>query len=167
VVLLGRLLRARMGPALDYIHSEWEDDHRQGETLWSFASEVCLLMGAQLSLSRRLLGRLVVKPENMRRNLDRSGGVVLSEAVMMALAPRIGRDRAHALVLAISREALRAKVPFAAAVRAHPEVRRHLRPAQIEAALTYENALGMAGFFVDAVLAADARARAKDGKRKR
>ena len=50
VVLLGRLLRARAGPALDYIHSEWEDDHRQGETPWSFGPEVCLLMGAQLAL---------------------------------------------------------------------------------------------------------------------
>ena len=48
VVLLGRLLRARAGPVLDYIHSEWEDDHRQGETAWSFGPEVCLLMGAQL-----------------------------------------------------------------------------------------------------------------------
>ena len=56
VVLLGRLLRARAGPVLDYIHSEWEDDHRQGETAWSFAPEVCLLMGAQLALCKRLLG---------------------------------------------------------------------------------------------------------------
>ena len=32
VVLLGRLLRARAPLALDYVHAEWEDDHRQGET---------------------------------------------------------------------------------------------------------------------------------------
>jgi adenylosuccinate lyase len=157
VVLLGRLLRARAGPALDYIHSEWEDDHRQGETAWSFAPEVCLLMGAQLGLSRRLLGSLVVKPENMRRNLDRSGGVVLSEAVMMALARRIGRDRAHALVLEISREALRRKAAFADAVRAHPEVRRRLKPRELEHALDYASSLGLAGHFVDEVLKAHAR----------
>ena len=154
VVLLGRLLRARAGPALDYIHSEWEDDHRQGETAWSFAPEVCLLMGAQLALSRRLLEKLVVKPENMLRNLDRSGGVVLSEAVMMALAARIGRDRAHALVLDISRTAHREKTPFAEAVRAHPDVRRHLEPRAIDAALDYRNSLGRAGYFVDQVLKA-------------
>jgi adenylosuccinate lyase len=154
VVLLGRLLRARAGPALDYIHSEWEDDHRQGETLWSFGPEVCLLMGAQLALSRRLLATLVVKPRNMRRNLDRSGGVVLSEAVMMALARRIGRDRAHALVLAISRASLADKTPFADAVRADPEVRRHLRPREIDAALDYANSLGLSAYFVDVVLKA-------------
>lgn len=152
VVLLGRLLRTRAGAILDYIHSEGEDDHRQGETAWSFAPEVCLLMGAQLSLSRRLLSSLVVKPQNMLRNLERSGGVVLSEAVMMALASGIGRDAAHALVLQISRDALRRKIPFRDAVREHPEVRRQLPPRRLAAVLDYAGSLGLAGHFVDEVL---------------
>lgn len=162
VVLLGRLLRARAAPVLDYIHSEGEDDHRQGETAWSFAPEVCLLLGAQLVLSRRLLTTLVVKPEHMLRNLDRSGGVVLSEAVMMALAARMGRDRAHALVLKISRDARARQVPFRDAVAAHPEVRRLLAPRRLSAALDYRTSLGLAGHFVDEVLAAHrATARAR------
>jgi 3-carboxy-cis,cis-muconate cycloisomerase len=165
VVLLGRLLRARAGPVLDYIHSEWEDDHRQGETAWSFGPEVCLLMGAQLTLCKRLLATLVVKPENMTRNLDRSGGVVLSEAVMMALARRIGRDRAHALVLKIAREALPARASFSGAVRAHPDVRRHLKPREIEAALQYRNSLGLSGFFVDEVLKVHEAEKAKRARR--
>jgi 3-carboxy-cis,cis-muconate cycloisomerase len=153
VVLLGRLLRARATTILDYVHSEWEDDHRQGETAWAFPQEVCLLLGAQLVICRRLLATLVVKPENMLRNLDRSGGVVLSEPVMMALAPKIGRDAAHALTLAISRDALQRQVPFKEAVAAHPDVRRHLTARQIAAALDYRRALGLAGTFVDRVLA--------------
>src|SRR5262249_25992896 len=130
------------------------DDHRQGETAWAFPQEVCLLLGAQLAISRRLLATLVVKPENMRRNLDRSGGVVLSEAVMMALAPKMGRDAAHALVLRLSREALARATPFRDVVAAHPEVRRHLTARRIASALEYENDLGLAGYFVDRVLAA-------------
>ena len=159
VVLLGRLLRSRATAILDYIHSEWEDDHRQGETAWSFGPEVCLLMAAQLALLKRLLRSLVVKPENMQRNLDRSGGVVVSEAVMMALARRIGRDRAHALVLQISRAALRDKVQFRDAVRAHPEVRRHLSPRALEGVLDYRGSLGLSGYFVDRVLAQHQRER--------
>jgi len=164
VVLLGRLLRARAGPILDYIHSEGEDDHRQGETSWAFPAEVCLLMGAQLVICRRLLSSLVVKPENMLRNLDRSGGVVLSEAVMMALAGKIGRDRAHALVLQISREALARKVPFREAVAAHPEVRRRLTPRRLAAVLDYRNSLGLSGYFVDQVVDAH---RAEKRRRRR
>jgi len=159
VVLLGRLLRARMGPVLEYVHCEGEDDHRQGETAWSFAPEVCLLLGAQLELLKRVLRTLVVKPANMLRNLDRSGGVVLSEAVMMALAPRLGRDRAHALVLALSRDALARGVPFRDAVAAHPEVRRLLSPKRRAAVLDYRQSLGLAGHFVDRVLADHAKAR--------
>lgn len=158
VVLLGRLLRARATTILDYVHSEWEDDHRQGETAWAFPQEVCLLLGAQLVIARRLLTTLVVKPDNMRRNLDRSGGVVLSEAVMMALAPRIGRDHAHALVLAISRDCLQAGVAFRDAVAAHPEVKRHLTSRQIASALDYTKSLGLSGYFVDRVLTAYERA---------
>jgi 3-carboxy-cis,cis-muconate cycloisomerase len=153
VVLLGRLIRARATTILDYVHSEWEDDHRQGETAWAFPQEVALLLGAQLAIARRLLATLVVKPEHMLRNLDRSGGVVLSEAVMMALAPKMGRDAAHALTLRISREALERNVAFREAVAVHPEVRRHLTAREIGAALDYRNSLGLAGHFVDRVLA--------------
>ncbi|HEY7818360.1 MAG TPA: adenylosuccinate lyase family protein, partial [Vicinamibacteria bacterium] len=81
VVLLGRLLRANTGPALDYIHAEGEDDHRQGETAWKFLPEVCLLADAQLDLTARLLSSLVVKPQNMKRNLERASGLVCSESL--------------------------------------------------------------------------------------
>jgi adenylosuccinate lyase len=154
VVLLGRMLRARASTILDYVHAEWEDDHRQGETAWAFPAEVCLLLGAQLVICKRLLTTLVVKPENMARNLARSGGVVMSESVMMALAPRLGRDRAHALVLEISRDAAARGVRFAEAVAAHPDVRRRLTPRRIAAALDPKNGLGLSGYFVDRVVAA-------------
>jgi DNA repair protein RadA/Sms len=62
---------------LDYVHCEWEDDHRQGETMWSFGPEIALLFGAQLEMLARVLETLIVKPENMLRNLDRTGGAVL------------------------------------------------------------------------------------------
>jgi 3-carboxy-cis,cis-muconate cycloisomerase len=152
IVLLGRLLRTRAGAILDYIHSEWEDDHRQGETAWSFGPEVALLIGAQLTLTKRLLGSLVVKPENMLRNLDRSGGVVVSEAVMMALARKIGRDKAHELVLRIARESHRDKVPFRTAVSNSADVTRHLDKRSLAAALDYRGSLGLCGHFVDEVL---------------
>jgi adenylosuccinate lyase len=157
VVLLGRLLRARVGPVLDYIHAEWEDDHRQGETAWSFAPEMCLLMGAQLRLSVRLLRTLVVKPKNMLRNLDRAGGAVVSEAVMMALAEVVGRDRAHAHVLRLSREALAAGIGFREAAANDPELRRRVKPRRLQSALDYRSSLGLATHFVDRVLAAHRR----------
>ena len=165
VVLLGRLLRSRASLMLDYVHAEWEDDHRQGETSWAFPQEVCLLLGAQLAISRRLLTSLVVKPRHMLRNLERAGGVVLSEAVMMALAPRLGRDRAHELVLRLHRESLESGVPFREAVRRNPEVRAQLTQRQLETALDYKSSLGLAGATVDRVLRDWRRTRAISGRR--
>jgi len=166
VVLLGRLLRARAPLMLEYVHAEWEDDHRQGETSWAFPQEVCLLLGAQLAISRRLLTSLVVKPRNMLRNLERAGGVVLSEAVMMALAPKLGRDRAHELVLRLHRDSLKSGVPFREAVRVQPEVRAQLGPRRLEQALDYKGSLGLAGATVDRVLADWRRQRAKGARRR-
>ena len=166
VVLLGRLLRARAPLALDYVHAEWEDDHRQGETSWAFPQEVCLLLSAQLAISARLLGSLIVKAENMRRNLDRAGGVVLSEAVMMALAPKLGRGQAHELVRQLHRESLRRGVPFQQAVRRHPEVRAYVSERRIEQALDYRRSLGLCGVFVERVLRDWRRGRASTARRR-
>jgi 3-carboxy-cis,cis-muconate cycloisomerase len=73
---------------------------------------------------------------------------------MMALAEKIGRDRAHALVLEISRDALARKVTFRKAVAAHPEVQRRLSPRRLASVLEYRNSLGLAAEFVDRVVAA-------------
>ena len=77
VVLLGRLLRARATLMLEYIHAEWEDDHRQGETVVGVPAGGVPAARAPSSRSAGACSTsLVVKPENMLRNLDRAGGVV-------------------------------------------------------------------------------------------
>jgi len=101
----------------------------------------------------------------MRRNLDRAGGVVLSEAVMMALAPKLGRGEAHERVRRLHRECLKRGVAFQEAVRRDPEVRALLSRRRIEAALDYRNSLGLSGPFVDLVLAAWRSSRASSRKR--
>ncbi len=159
IVFLGRLLRSNAGPALDYIHAEWEDDHRQGETAWKFVPETCLLIDAQLELMKRLLANLIVKPENMERNLDRAGGFVCSEALLMKLAPAIGRGRAHAIVKELSDEARLSELSFSDAVRAHPKVRTHLTTAEIEECVDYRTYLGQAKTLVNRVLADYRRSR--------
>ena len=61
----------------------------------------------------RVLETLQVFPVRMRANLEQDGGLVMSEAVMMALAPRMGRLRAHELVTAASRTARAEARPLA------------------------------------------------------
>jgi adenylosuccinate lyase len=153
VVFLGRLLRSNAGPALDYVHAEWEDDHRQGETAWKFVPEACLLMSAQLHTLRRVLDGLIVKPDNMLRNLERQQGLSCSEALLMALAEPIGRDVAHELIRKLSAQAVTTGEAFSDIVSRDPVVTEHLDEAELAHALALPSQVGLAGMFVDRVVA--------------
>jgi adenylosuccinate lyase len=108
---------------------------------------------------KRLLASLVVKPENMLRNLEQAGGFVCSEALLMKLAATVGRGRAHALVKELSDRARRCEETFSDAVRAHPVVREHLSEAEIEECVSYRAYLGETKALVNRVLAGYRRAR--------
>lgn len=153
VVFLGRLLRSNAGPALDYVHAEWEDDHRQGETAWKFVPEACLLMSAQLQTLRRVLEGLIVKPDNMLRNLERQQGLSCSEGLLMALAEPLGRGAAHSLIGRLSAEAVTTGVAFSEIVSRDPTVSEHLSRDDLAQALDLRNQVGLAGMFVDRVVA--------------
>jgi adenylosuccinate lyase len=152
VVFLGRLLRANAGPALDYILAEWDDDHRQGETAWKFVPEVCLLADAQVELTARLLSSLVVKAENMRRNLERASGFVCSESLLMQLSASIGRDRAHEKVKELCDAAREQGKSLREIAALDPDLRRHLSRAKIESCLAPDSYLGETQEIVSRVL---------------
>ena len=64
----------------------------------------------------------------MRRNIDMTHGLVMSEAVMMGLGPYIGREYAHDLVYDICREALKQQRPLLDLLAEHPRDQRAPRP---------------------------------------
>ena len=94
----------------------------------------------------------IIKPKNMERNLERAGGFVCSEALLMKLAPAIGRGRAHVLVKELSDEARLSERSFSDAVRSHPVVRKHLSTAAIEKCVDYRAYLGHTKTLVNQVL---------------
>ena len=154
VVLLGRLLRGNATAALDYIHAEGEDDHRQGETAWKFVPEVCLLADAQLTMSERLLATLIVKPDNMQSNLERAGALVCSEAILMRLAPTLGRDRAHGLVQSLSARARSERRSLREVAEEDEIICSHLSPKEIARSFDYGTCLGETRTLVRRVLKA-------------
>ncbi|MBP0464773.1 3-carboxy-cis,cis-muconate cycloisomerase [Roseomonas sp. PWR1] len=60
--------------------------------------QAMLLAHGAVCQARFIAEGLVVDPARMRRNLDATGGLIVSEAVMMGLAPVIGRGEAHHVV---------------------------------------------------------------------
>jgi 3-carboxy-cis,cis-muconate cycloisomerase len=65
---------------------------------WRALPELLRITSGALRAAVTLAQGLEVQPERMRRNIEATGGLVMAEAVMMALAGRIGRLEAHHLV---------------------------------------------------------------------
>ncbi len=97
---------------------------------------------------------MVVDAARMRRNLDLTGGLIVAEAVMMGLAPQIGRGEAHHVVKHACDAALAERIPLADALAREPMVAERLDRAAIERLTDPAHYLGSADAFVDRVLRA-------------
>ena len=106
--------------------------------------------GATAGMAAVLEG-LAVDERRMRANLDAGGGLVMSEAVMMALAGKIGRQAAHDLVEKAVRRAATG-LPFREALLADPHVEEHLGGSGVDAALDPARYLGAAEVLVKRAL---------------
>ncbi len=97
---------------------------------------------------------MVVDPARMRENLDATGGMIVAEAVMMGLAPLLGRDAAHHAVQAACDRAREEKIPLAKALAAFPEIAARLDATALEKLTDPANYLGSTADFIDRVLTA-------------
>lgn len=120
---------------------------------WVSLPESFLLTASSLSNAKFMLGGLVVHEKRMLENLALTRGLIVAEAVMMAAAPKLGRQHAHDVVYDACRKAIEgggqladilADVPeIVGALGGKDAIRKHCDPA---------NYLGLCGPMVDRVL---------------
>jgi adenylosuccinate lyase len=80
-----------------------------------------------------VIDKLVVYPENMQKNLDRLGGLVHSQRVLLALTQKgMAREAAYAAVQRNAMKVWRGEGDFLTLLKADPEVRGKLTDAEIE-----------------------------------
>ncbi len=120
---------------------------------WLALPELARLTGGVLARLVELLEGLEVKPERMRANLDATGGLLMAEAVQMALAPVLGRLAAHDRVEAACRRAVAEGRALLDVLAEDGEITRHAPREKLAALLDPAAYLGAASLFVDAVLA--------------
>jgi 3-carboxy-cis,cis-muconate cycloisomerase len=120
---------------------------------WLAVPELSRLTGGVLARLVELLEGLEIRPERMRANLEATGGLLLAEAVQMALTPALGRLAAHERIEAACRKALAEGRALLDLLAADPEIARHADRERLAELLHPANYLGVAGSFVDAVLA--------------
>jgi 3-carboxy-cis,cis-muconate cycloisomerase len=133
-------------------------DHERATGPWqaealALPQAFVLTHGALLHTKAIALG-MVVNPQRMRANLDLTRGLIVSEAVMMGLAPLLGRGEAHHIVKHACDIALTEKVSLADALQRDPTVAARLDRAAIESLIDPANYLGSTQGFIDRVIAA-------------
>lgn len=112
-----------------------------------------LLTHGAVSHARFIAEGLVVDAARMRRNLDATGGLIVSEAVMMGLAPLLGRGEAHHAVNDACDLALAEGVSLTQALLRDARVAAKLDAAAIARMTDPAAYLGSAGAFTDRVVA--------------
>jgi 3-carboxy-cis,cis-muconate cycloisomerase len=120
---------------------------------WMVIPESFVLLSGSLKHSRFILENLWVGKEQMRANLEIGGGLLMSEAVMMGLAPKVGKSHAHHLVYAAAGKAMDNGLTLREALLAEKEITSLLSVSEIDALIDPANYVGVAPAMVDAVLA--------------
>jgi 3-carboxy-cis,cis-muconate cycloisomerase len=134
-----------------------DEDHERAtgpwEIEWITLPGIFTLAAGALNQAISVLKGLEVHPDRMAANLGATHGLIVSEAVMMGLAPMLGRDEAHDLVYDLCRKALVQNRPLADLLAEQPAVTAHLSREQIKTLTDPANYLGLAGTMTDRVLA--------------
>lgn len=116
-----------------------------------------VLAHGALRHARTIAEGMVVDAARMRANLDLTGGMILAEAVMMGLAPVLGREAAHHAVKHACDRALAQGTGLAEALAQEPAVAARLDRAGIAALIDPAKYLGSTDAFIDRVFAMSQR----------
>lgn len=150
LVTLWRLIRGAAGTTQEGMVQEHERDGRGWKAEWVAFPEACQLTVTALELARRLLEGLEVDERRMAGNLSAHGGFAASEALLAALAPRVGKHRAQDLLQRVLGEARRQGCSLEEAA-AGSEVAREFLPGELRSLLEQPQT-GAAGAMVDEVV---------------
>ena len=133
------------------------DDHERGTGPWqtellALPQAFVLTHGALLH-ARAIVEGMRVDAARMRKNLDATGGQIMAEAVMMGLAPMLGRDTAHHAVQRACDVSLRDGIGLAAALARDDAITARLGQEDLARLIDPATYLGSADAFVARVLA--------------
>ena len=119
---------------------------------WLALPEIFQLCAGALQRTVEVLQGLEVNSKNMQRNIEMTQGLIMAEAVMMALAPKMGRLNAHHLVEKACQQAVAEQSHLQDIVSSFTEVKQHFSAAELTLIFKPESYLGNIQDQIDAVL---------------
>jgi adenylosuccinate lyase len=139
---MARLMRAYAMAAMENVPLWHERDISHSSVERVIAPDATIALDFMLRRLIYVLGNLCVYPENMKRNLAKSGGTVFSEKILLALVDQgVARDTAYRMVQAHALKAAKEGGDLKHELLADPEMRRYLSGEEIEAVWSVERHL--------------------------
>jgi adenylosuccinate lyase len=131
---LARMVRAYVTPAMEDVALWHERDISHSSVERMIGPDATVTLDFALNRLAGLIERLVVYPENMQKNLDRLGGLIHSQRVLLALTQKgAPREDAYRLVQRNAMKVWQGGSDFLSLLKADPEVRKYLSDAELAA----------------------------------
>ncbi|WP_434034928.1 class-II fumarase/aspartase family protein [Cupriavidus sp. a3] len=147
-----KAVRQHAGLMVDAMVQDFERATGPWHAEWIAIPESFILTSGALHQAKFALGGLIVDEARMQHNLGITRGLIVAEAVMMGMAPHIGRQQAHDVVYDACRTVNEHGGTLADALAALPAVTKHFDRAAIDRMTDPANYLGLAPQMVDRAL---------------
>jgi adenylosuccinate lyase len=142
IVGMARLLRGNLVAAIENNALWHERDISHSSVERVILPDSCIVLDHMLRRMTRVVDGMVVYPDRMRENLERSRGVVFSGTVLLELARRgVSREQAYEWVQRNAMRSFHDKLDFKTLLLADPDVAKVLTPADIERAFDLKDQL--------------------------
>jgi adenylosuccinate lyase len=136
---LSRLVRGYCIPAMENVALWHERDISHSSVERMIGPDATVTLDFALNRMAGLIEKLVIYPENMRRNLDSFGGLIHSQRVMIALTQKgVTREDAYGFVQRNAMQAWNTRGDFQRLLKADPDVSKTLSAAEFEALFDLE-----------------------------
>jgi adenylosuccinate lyase len=134
LVGLARMVRAYVVPALENVALWHERDISHSSVERMIGPDGTVTLDFALARLAGVIDKLIVYPENMRKNLERLGGLIHSQRVLLALTQKgVAREDAYRLVQRNAMKTWTGGGDFLALLKADKDVRKHLSEAELAA----------------------------------
>jgi adenylosuccinate lyase len=131
---LARMVRAYVTPALENVALWHERDISHSSVERMIGPDATSTLDFALARLAGIIDKLIVYPKAMQKNLDRLGGLVHSQRVLIALVQKgVAREDAYRLVQRNAMKVWGGESDFLSLLKADPEVRKHLDSAELKA----------------------------------
>lgn len=152
IISIGNRLREHVGSQLNAMVQEHERGVAAMPLEWMVIPEAFVLLSGSLQHSISMLEDLAVDDKQMLKNLSMGGGLLMAEAVMMGIAPIIGRNQAHNLVHSAAGKAWDQQITLREALLSDKRIRELLSADDIDKLINPANYTGCTDNMITNVL---------------